>query len=179
MSTQTILSFAFLAAWSVPQEPSLLTVDNSSPKYLSATQPDFRSCAEKKGTHGTLTVSVVVDDEGHVKEAKMIESSGIPCVDFLILPMMRTAKFRAAELEGKPVTATSLFDVSVSFFPHKEQVTVVPHSLPNDMTPPVAIVAPQVRIPHSFLRPPKPGQHVVPVHLVVAIDGRPEDVSVL
>jgi protein TonB len=82
-------------------------------KALSKPQPAYPPVAKAAGASGTVTVRILVDEEGNVVSAAAV--SGHPLLQQAAVAAARQAKFSPTLLSGQPVKVTGV--VTYNFVP--------------------------------------------------------------
>jgi periplasmic protein TonB len=82
-------------------------------KAVSKPQPAYPPIAKAAGASGTVTVQIVVDEEGNVVSAKAV--AGHPLLQQAAVAAAREAKFSPTLLSGQPVRVTGV--VTYNFVP--------------------------------------------------------------
>jgi len=78
-------------------------VKNGQPIALSEIKPQYPYGARVRGEAGRVTVQVRVSDQGVVESAEVLAGSGHPALDDSAIAATKTARFKPAEQDGKPV----------------------------------------------------------------------------
>jgi protein TonB len=74
---------------------------DTPPKPKKVTRPNYPKGAFKKGIEGTVLVELVIDREGHVRQARVLKS--VPELDDAALKCVKGWRFAAAVKNGEPV----------------------------------------------------------------------------
>jgi protein TonB len=94
------------------------TMDHDSPpRTIRVTAPCFPSEAFAKGVEGTVMVEILIDTEGGVVRAKVIQS--VPLLDAAALETVYQWTFQPAMKDDRPVPAT--IHVPIAFRKYREQ----------------------------------------------------------
>jgi protein TonB len=68
-----------------------------------SSQPDYPPEARRQGEQGSLVLQVLVEPDGHVSDAKLVQSSGFPILDQAALAGVKTNyRFAPGSVDGKP-----------------------------------------------------------------------------
>jgi TonB family protein len=113
------LSRAYLPEELLEIEQAIRVAGGVHPPELIGRQVTARmpSQARKAGVRGTVIVEVVVDQEGCVRNSKILK--GLPLgIDTAVLATVRSWAFRPATLKGSPVAV--YYTLLVSFPPRRE-----------------------------------------------------------
>ncbi|MES1243508.1 MAG: TonB family protein [Acidobacteriota bacterium] len=82
------------------------------PEKVSGDQTELTGMARKAGISGTITIEAVIDEQGNVVDAKVVE--GLPMgLDEKALETVRTWKFKPATSGGKPIRVNYTVTVSL------------------------------------------------------------------
>jgi TonB family protein len=95
-------------------EDGLLRVggDVTKPEKISGDPPVSTEVARRARVYGTVILTVVIDEEGNVKDARVLK--GLPMgLDQAAMEAVKTWKFKPATLHDKPVEV--IYNVSVDF----------------------------------------------------------------
>lgn len=84
-----------------------------SGQKLYAPEPTYPPIARAAGAEGTVSVRVMVDEEGNVIKAEAV--SGHPLLQGAAVAAAREAKFKPTSLDGKPVKVTGLISYVFKF----------------------------------------------------------------
>ncbi|HKU75254.1 MAG TPA: energy transducer TonB [Pyrinomonadaceae bacterium] len=82
-------------------------------KALSLPQPAYPALARAAHVSGTVTVQVLIDEQGNVSSAHAID--GHPLLQSVCVAAARAAKFSPTLLEGEPVRVTGV--IKYNFIP--------------------------------------------------------------
>src|SRR5579862_5125874 len=94
---------ALLSAQDAQEEqPKIAGQDLPAPKRTKTVLPEYPPDAQAKGLHGLVIVELVVDKEGHVTSAQVIQS--IPGLDEAALAAARKWEYQPTKVDGKPVS---------------------------------------------------------------------------
>jgi len=72
------------------------------------TAPTYPAISRRMGEEGKLVLRVELDENGHVDEARVIDSSGIPRLDNAALEAVKNWQCRPSMRNGQPVRAVAL-----------------------------------------------------------------------
>ena len=76
---------------------------NGRPIALSEIKPHYPSVSRLRGEAGRVTIQVHVSDKGTVESVEVVTGSGHLALDDSAVAAIRTARFKPAEQDGKPV----------------------------------------------------------------------------
>ena len=83
----------------------------SAPVVTYQEQPRYTSAASKAGIDGTVTISLVVGEDGVPRDLRIVRSLD-PGLDQNALDAVRSWRFRPAQKDGQPVAVYSTIEVS-------------------------------------------------------------------
>lgn len=89
-----------------PRGPIRVTEDVTPPQPLSQAQPEYPASVKAAGIDGVVIVKYVVSETGQVTDAKVLK--GPPELHAVCLAAVRSWRFKAAELDGKPVSVVRI-----------------------------------------------------------------------
>jgi TonB family protein len=96
----------------VPTSPAQPTSSGvSAPVITSQEQPRYTNAASKAGIDGSVTISLVVGDDGVPRDLRIVHSLD-PGLDQNALDAVRKWRFRPAQKDGQPVAVYSTIEVS-------------------------------------------------------------------
>lgn len=84
-------------------ETGVVIEHDQEPILIKRIDPDYPRIARQAGITGTVTLSVLVDRCGTVREAAIDKSSGMQNLDDAALGVIRKWKFQPAEYQHSPV----------------------------------------------------------------------------
>jgi protein TonB len=82
-------------------------------KAVSKPEPEYPEIAKAAGARGTVTVQIVLDEDGNVVSASAI--SGHPLLQQAAVAAARQAKFSPTRLSGQPVRVSGV--ITYNFVP--------------------------------------------------------------
>jgi len=88
--------------------------DSAQKNLITQVEPEYPPLAKAAGVHGTIRLSVVIDENGDVKDVKFI--SGHPMLAAAAVAAVRRSKYKPFEVDGKPAAVQTEVQVSI---PHK------------------------------------------------------------
>ena len=91
--------------------PQMGSLGVTKPILLHKVEPEFSEQARKAKYQGTVTLTVVVNENGDVKDARVIKSLGLG-LDEKAIEAVNKWKFRPGEKDGKPVAVTATIQVN-------------------------------------------------------------------
>ncbi len=77
--------------------------ENNPPTLHSTAYQEYPRLAQFKGLEGTVDLNLLIDKEGNVNDAKVVESSGYMILDNAAMTFVRKLKFNPAKQAGMPV----------------------------------------------------------------------------
>ena len=83
---------------------------DEAPQPVKITRPDYPKAARKARIQGTVVVMIVIDANGRVSEAEVVESK--PGLDDAALKCVKGWRFRPAQKAGVPVGTVAMAPVS-------------------------------------------------------------------
>lgn len=92
--------------------PLLVVGDVTKPEKLSGDPPVSTEVARRARVYGTVILTVVIDEEGNVKDARVLKRLPMG-LDQAAMEAVKSWKFKPATLHDKPVEV--IYDVSVDF----------------------------------------------------------------
>ena len=90
-----------------------MTGDIQRPKGLSTPTPTYPDTARADKAQGLVIMDCVIDEQGRVTQADIIQSSGREDFDKSARDTVRTWSFQPATLKGKPLAVT--YTLTVNF----------------------------------------------------------------
>ena len=79
-----------------------LAAKATNPELIEGEKPAYPECARNKGIEGTVVVEALVDENGKVFAADVVESVD-PALDAATVIAVQDWKFACATVDGKPV----------------------------------------------------------------------------
>lgn len=87
-----------------PKAEKVVTLPKADPRRPNS-QPDYPSASRRLGEEGSVTLLLLVKEDGKVGEAKVETSSGFPRLDeAAVKEALRRWKFQPGKEDGKPKT---------------------------------------------------------------------------
>jgi TonB family protein len=86
-----------------------------SPKPIYSPDPEFSEKARKAGEHGTVTVSLIVGDDGKPRSARVMCSS-VPDLNDVAVETINTWRFEPGTKAGKPVAVEIAVEVDFKLY---------------------------------------------------------------
>ncbi len=86
-----------------------------APKPIYSPDPEFSEKARKAGKQGTVTVSLIVGDDGKPRDARVMCSS-VPDLNDVAVETIKTWRFEPATKAGKPVAVEIAVEVDFSLY---------------------------------------------------------------
>ena len=128
---------------------------------FAAIQKNLRypEMARKTGVEGRVYVNAFIDENGVVKEAKILKSLGSNGCDAAAIEAIKATKWQPARKDGKPVAVWLGIPVVFKLNREKEQTAPPPPSLPETVPPPMEGQSSKPAVPSSFVAydtPPQP-----------------------
>jgi periplasmic protein TonB len=96
------------AAPAPPAPPSIRQVPASSVRYVKQPDLNFPALSKRARESGTVVLRIIVDVNGHLKEATVERSSGFERIDQAALRDIRSARFAPRMEDGKPVEISTV-----------------------------------------------------------------------
>ncbi|RZI83613.1 MAG: energy transducer TonB, partial [Rubrivivax sp.] len=84
----------------VPQPPK--TLPSSAVRFLIKPAPVYSQASQELGESGTVTMMILVDEQGRAKEVQVSKSSGYPRLDRAAVAAERAARFQPHLEAGVP-----------------------------------------------------------------------------
>lgn len=91
--------------------PEIFRVYESSPEIIEPALPHYPGEAMSKGIEGTVMLILTIDRTGSVSNAEIIEDVH-PLLDTAAVHSVYSMKFRAAEMQGRPVKSYIQYPVT-------------------------------------------------------------------
>lgn len=79
-------------------------------------QPEYPEAARRNGDQGLVGVDVLVGEDGSVRDAKIVMSSGHEALDAATLREALTWRFAPGRLNGKPTAMWNTFTITFSLY---------------------------------------------------------------
>jgi TonB family protein len=92
---------------------------DSPPRLLKQVDPQYPPEALADGKEGTVQLEFVIDEEGRVKNPRVLES--VPGLDEAAMATIKKWRFAPARRNGKPVSATARSGVAFRIFDGDKQ----------------------------------------------------------
>jgi protein TonB len=105
-------SVASLAPPPLPDEPIRYRPDMTRPQIVSRVQPQYTELARRARLQGTAIVEAVIDEEGRVRDVRILKSLGMG-LDRAALDAVAQWRFTPATLNGRPIKV--LYTLTVNF----------------------------------------------------------------
>jgi len=84
-----------------PAGPAMVSEDDLPAKALSTPPPSYPAAARAAGTQGAVTVRLTIDEQGNVRDAKILK--GDPNFDDAVMAVVKSWKYEPAKhQDGKP-----------------------------------------------------------------------------
>jgi TonB family protein len=74
---------------------------DQAPRPVKMTRPDYPDAAFEKGIEGTVTLEILIDREGRVSKARVLQS--VPSLDDAAMKCVMRWRFKPAMKRGLPV----------------------------------------------------------------------------
>lgn len=99
-----------------PEAPPAAATERSAPRQAKIDappqpvrniRPDYPRLAKLRGEEGDVVVEIQVGADGSVAQVAVVSSSGFPSLDEAAVKAARSARFKPAKAEGRPVASAA------------------------------------------------------------------------
>lgn len=92
-------------------DPTVFVPCDSLPVMIREVKPDYPPQAIRAGLEGRVTLQVLVDKEGGVRNVVVLVPSGLECLDIAAVKSARLCRYRPAIQNGHPITVWVTYPV--------------------------------------------------------------------